>query len=66
MEDICNSTVYTRKSKDYLLRLRNLILWKSYSEKENTWEFALAVQQIYKLINIFYKNYIKKLITILL
>lgn len=35
---ICNSAVYVSKSKEHLLGLYYLILWKNYPSKENTWE----------------------------
>ena len=41
-----------------------LILWKNYLEKENTWELVLAVMHFQKLINIFFKEHLKKLIVI--
>ncbi len=36
IEGIWDSTVYIKKSKDHLLRLYYLVLWKSYPEEENT------------------------------
>ena len=43
VEAIWDSTIYVRESKSYLLGLYYLILWKSYSEKENTWEPASVI-----------------------
>lgn len=61
---ICNSAVYAKKSdRGYLPGFYYLILWKSYSEKDNTWEPTLAVLYIYKLISIFYRDYLEKLTT---
>ena len=38
-----------------------LILWKDYLEEKNTWEPALVVIHLQKLISIFYKEYLEKL-----
>ena len=37
VEDICNSTVYTKKLKaDHLLNFYYLLSWKNYLKDENT------------------------------
>ena len=44
VEAIQNNAVYAKESEsDYLLGLYYLVLWKRYSEEENTWEPASAV-----------------------
>lgn len=41
----------------HLLELYYLVSCKSYSDKKNTWESALAVQHLWKLITTFHKHY---------
>ena len=53
--------VYTRESKGHLLGLSSLASWKSYLEKENTWEPYSAVQHLKKLFCLFYKDHSDKL-----
>ena len=60
MKAIWDSAVYVNKAEGYLLGLYYLVMWKKYSEKENTWELLSAVQHLKKLINSFYKKYLKK------
>ena len=61
VEGICDSAVYTRKSKaSHLPGLHYLISWKSYSENESTWEPASEVQHFRKLFSTFYKNHPNK------
>ena len=44
LDDIWDSVVYIRKSIiGQLLGLYYQVLWKSYLEKENTWELTLAI-----------------------
>ena len=51
---ICDSAVYAKESESgHLLGLYYLMSWKSYPEKENTWELTSAIQQIQKLISLF-------------
>ncbi len=37
-----------------------LVLWKSYLEEENTWEYLSVVIYLQKLISTFYKKHPKK------
>lgn len=65
VENICNSTVYTRKSKmGYLLCLYYLVSWKSYLKNKNTWKPVSAIQYLQKLVSTFYRNYPNKSIAI--
>ncbi len=62
VEEICNSTVYTKESDSghHLPGLYYLPLWKDYPEKENTWEPALAMLYFCKLISTFHRNHPEK------
>lgn len=62
---IQDSAIYTKKAKYQLLRLYYLILYLSYSEAKNIYKYTLVVVHLLKIINIFYKNHLKKLIIIL-
>ncbi len=59
---IRDSTVYAKKpdSSHHLQGLYYLVSWKNYPEEENTWEPALAVLYLCKLINTFHRNYPEK------
>ena len=58
VEAIRDSTVYARESKSgHLPGFYYLASWKEYPEEENTWEPASTVQQLKKLISLFYKDY---------
>ena len=57
VEAIRDSAVYTRESAVHLPGLYYLVSWKGYPEEENTWEPALAVQQLKKLISSFHKGH---------
>lgn len=48
-----------------LLKLYNLVSWKSYIETKNTQKPILAFLYLQKIINTLYKYYLKKLIMIL-
>ena len=58
---IRNSAVYARESEsNHLPGLYYLVLWKGYLEEKNTWELALAVQHLRKLISLFHKDHPNK------
>ena len=58
VEAIRDSAVYARESKSgHLPGLYYLVSWKGYSEEENTWELASAVQHLRKLISLFHKDH---------
>ena len=64
VEAIWDSKVSARESKlGHLSGLYNLVSWKRYSEEENTWEPASAVQYLRKLISLFHKDHPNKPIT---
>ena len=55
---IQNSAVYARESESgYLPSLYYLVSWKEYPKEKNTWEPALIVQHLKKLIRSFYKEH---------
>lgn len=67
VEEIKKSTVHTNKVvKSQLLGLYYSISWKGYSQAKDTWEAAIAVIHLQKMINTFHKDYPKKPIAILL
>ena len=56
VEGIWDSAVYARELARQLLGLYYLVLWKGYSEEENTWEFVSAIQHLQRLTNTYHKN----------
>ncbi len=62
IEAICNSAVYTKESDNgpYLPGLYYWVLWKSYPEEENTWQPALPVLHLCKLISTFHHDHLEK------
>ena len=61
IEKIWDSVVHAKKSATgHLLGLYYLVVWKGYPKKENSWEHALAVQHLRKLIGTFHKNNLNK------
>ena len=58
VETIWDSAVFARESESgHLPGLYYLVSWKGYPEEENTWEPALTVQHLKKLISSFHKNH---------
>ena len=58
VDTISDSAVYARESKSgHLPGLYYLVLWTEYPKEENTWEPASAVQQLRKLISLFYRDH---------
>ncbi len=57
---IINSAVYDQQANNQMSSLYYLILWKGYSEEENTWEPSLAVIHLRKLISTFHKEHLEK------
>ena len=61
VEAIWNSTVYAKESElGHLLGLYFLVSWKGYLKEKNTWEPALVVQHLRKLISSFHKDHLDK------
>lgn len=57
---ICHSTDYTSESKDHLPGVWYLVLWKSNPKENNTWELALAILNLCKLISILHHDHRKR------
>ena len=57
IEAIINMAIYAKEAKKYLLGLYYLVFWKSYREKESTWELSSTVMHFRKMISTFYKNH---------
>ena len=58
---ICNNTVYVKKSESgQLLGLYYLISQKSFSDEKHTWELALAIQHLWRLISTSHKDNLNK------
>ena len=61
VEAIRDSAVYTRESESgHLPGLYYLVSWKRYPEEEISWEPALAVQHLRKLISSFHMDHLNK------
>ena len=60
VKGIEDSAIYAKKAVRQLPRLYYLVSWKSYPEKENTWEPALAIQHLWKLVTVYHKNNLEK------
>lgn len=59
-----NSAIYITKAIGHLPKIYYLIFWKGYSKDESTWELALAVMHLWKIVNTTYNNNLGKPITI--
>lgn len=59
---IWESAFYTKQSKDHLLGIYFLVLWKDYQKIENICEIALTIEHPQKLLNTLNKKHLKKLI----
>ena len=67
VEAIIDNAVYGQQANNnQMLGLYYLVLWKGYSEEENTWKPSLAVIHLRKLISTFYKRHSEKPIAIFL
>ena len=61
VEAIRDSAIYAKESESgHLPGLYYLVSRKGYPKEENTWEPALAVQHLRKLISLFHKNHLNK------
>ena len=61
VEAIWDSAVYAKESEsDHLPGLYYLVSWKDYLEEKNTWEPALGIQYLRKLISSFHKDHPNK------
>ena len=64
VDGIQDSAVYTKElATGQLPGLYYLVLWKSYLKEKNTWEPALAIQHLQRLVTAYYKDNSEKLIT---
>ncbi len=60
VEAICDSVVYAREWEGHLPVLHYMVSWKSYPEKENTWEPVLTVLHLCKFISTFHRDHLDK------
>ncbi len=60
VEAIHDSAVYVRESEGHLPGLYYLVSWKGYPKEKNTWEPALAVLHLRKLISTFHRDHPEK------
>lgn len=64
VKSIVNSMMYGKKVESQLLSFYYLVLQKSYLNKKSNQKSSIVVIDLWKQINIFYKEYSKKSITI--
>ena len=57
---IQDSVVYAKEADGHLSGLYYLLVWKSYSKKENTWEPSSAVIHLQKMVSTFHKDHPEK------
>ena len=60
MEVIWENAVYARELESHLPRLYDLVFWKRYLDKENTWEQVWAVQHLKNFISLYHKYHSNK------
>lgn len=63
---IRNSKVYAKEAVGQLLSIYYLVFWKCYIEEKSTWELALAIIHLCKIISTFHKEHSEQFIVILL
>ena len=56
VDGIRDSAVYAKESVGQLSGLYYLVSWKSYLEKQSTWEPALAIQHLWRLFTAYHKD----------
>ena len=62
IEVIWDNIVYTKKVDKYILELYYLLIWKDYPEKKNIWKPSSLVMNLWKMVSIFNKEYLEKII----
>lgn len=59
---INNSTVYTKFARGELQELCYIVFWKDHSSNRDIWKLVKALVHLWKMINVFYQDHLKKLI----
>lgn len=60
LETIWDSAVYAKKIDKELPELHYLVIWRSHLKEKNTYKSSSAIIQLWKMVNIFYKDYSEK------
>ena len=60
VNSIWDSAVYAKELAGQLPELYYLVLWKEYPEKKNTWEPALTIQHLWRLVTAYHKDNLQK------